>query len=86
MALFYWLIDVKGWSRWAFFFVVIGTNAILIYFGQEVVDFEGIARFFLTGVQGHAGIVAPLIIPIGALAAKWLSLRFLHRHKIFFKV
>ncbi len=86
MALFYWLIDVKGWSRWAFFFVVIGTNAILVYFGQEVVDFDGIARFFLTGVQGHAGIVAPLILPVGALGAKWISLRFLHRHRIFFKV
>jgi predicted acyltransferase len=86
MAAFYWLIDVKGWSRWAFFFVVIGTNAILIYFGQEVVDFDGIARFLLEGVQGRAGIIAPLVIPIGALAAKWMSLRFLHRHKIFFKV
>jgi predicted acyltransferase len=86
MALFYWLIDVKGWSRWAFFFVVIGTNAILIYFGQEVVDFDGIAKFFLIGARQHAGLMAPLIIPIGALAAKWLSLRFLYRHKIFFKV
>ena len=86
MALFYWLIDVKGWSRWAFFFIVIGTNAILIYFGQEVIDFDGMAKFFLTGVHRHAGLIAPLIIPIGALAAKWLSLSFLHRHKIFFKV
>ena len=65
MALFYWLIDVKGWSRWAFFFVVIGTNAILVYFGQQVVDFDGIARFFLTGVEHHVGMLAPLIIPIG---------------------
>ena len=49
-------------------------------------DFEGIGKFFLTGVQQHAGLIAPLVIPIGALAAKWLSLRFLYRHKIFFKV
>jgi hypothetical protein len=70
----------------AFFFVVIGTNAILIYFGQEVVDFDGIARFFLAGVQVHAGLAVPLVIPIGALAAKWISLWFLHRRKVFFKV
>jgi predicted acyltransferase len=86
LAAFYWLIDVKGWSRWALFFTVIGTNAILVYFGQEVVDFDGISRFFLDGVRNHAGLVAPLIIPVGALAAKWLGLRFLHRHRIFFKV
>jgi predicted acyltransferase len=86
LALFYWLIDVKGWNWWSFFFVVIGTNAILVYFGQEVIDFDGIAKFFLGGVQGHAGLIAPLVIPLGVLAAKWLSLRFLYRHKVFFKV
>ncbi len=86
MALFYWLIDVKGWKRWVFFFMVIGANAILVYFGQEVVDFDGIAKFFLSGVRDHIGLIAPLIIPIGGLAAKWLSLRFLYRRRIFFKV
>ena len=86
MALFYWLIDIKGWSRWAFFFVVIGTNAILVYFGQQVVDFDGIARFFLNGVVRYAGALAPLVIPIGALAVKWAVLLFLHRRRIYFKV
>ncbi|MGZ5454851.1 MAG: acyltransferase family protein [Candidatus Aminicenantales bacterium] len=86
MALFYWIIDVKGWSRWAFFFVVIGTNAILVYFGQQVVDFDGIARFFLIGVERFAGTWAPLIIPLGALALKWAGLLFLHRRRIYFRV
>ena len=86
MALFYWIIDVKGWSRWAFFFVVIGTNAILVYFGQQVVDFDGIARFFLNGVERFAGTLAPLVIPLGALAVKWAGLLFLHRRRIYFKV
>jgi predicted acyltransferase len=86
MALFYWLIDVKGRGRWAFFFVVIGTNAILIYFGQQVVDFEGIARFFLGGAERYAGLLAPLVIPVGALAAKWAGLLFLHRRRIYLKV
>ena len=86
LALFYWLIDVKGWGRWAFFFVVIGTNAILVYFGQEVIDFDAIAKFFLGGVEQHSAAFAPLILPVGALAVKWLGLVFLYRRKIFFKV
>jgi len=86
MALFYWVIDVKGRSKWAFFFIVIGTNAILIYFGQEVIDFDKIAGFFLSGVAHNAGFLTPVIFPIGALAAKWLGLWFLHRHRLFFKV
>jgi predicted acyltransferase len=86
MAAFYWIIDVKGRVRWAFFFIVIGMNAILIYFGQQVVDFDGIAEFFLAGVTTKAGVITPVLVPLGALLVKWLGLRFLHRHKLFFSV
>ncbi|OGD17809.1 MAG: hypothetical protein A2W03_14855 [Candidatus Aminicenantes bacterium RBG_16_63_16] len=86
MAAFYWVIDVKGRSKWAFFFTVIGMNAILVYFGQQVVDFEKIAGFFLSGAAHHAAAFGPLIIAIGALAGKWLVLRFLYRQNVFVKV
>ncbi len=86
MAMFYWIIDVKGRAKWAFFFVVIGMNAILIYFGQEVIDFDKISGFFVSGVAQKAGTVGLILLPIGTLAVKWLGLRFLYRHKIFFKV
>jgi predicted acyltransferase len=85
LALFYWIIDVKGYRKWAFFFAVIGMNPITIYFSQRFVDFDKIAEFFLTGVADHAGMLAPLVLPLGVLAAKWLFLRFLHRHRLFFK-
>jgi predicted acyltransferase len=86
LAAFYWVIDVKGRRRWAFFFIVIGMNAILIYFGQQVVDFDGIAGFFLSGVMAKAGAISLLLLPVGALGVKWLGLWFLHRHNLFFSV
>jgi len=86
LALFYWVIDVKGYTKWSLFFVVIGMNAITIYSLQRFVDFGGIARFFLEGLSEHAGPVAPLVLPFGALMARWLLLWFLYRHRIFFKV
>jgi predicted acyltransferase len=86
LALFYWIIDVKGYRKWTIFFVIIGVNPITIYFLQRFVDFGGIAEFFFSGLTAHAGLVAPLVIPIGVLAIKWLFLGFLYRHKIFFKV
>jgi len=86
MAAFYWVIDVKGRGRWAFFLTVIGMNAILVYFGQEVVDFDKIAAFFLSGVVANAGALSPIIIPAGALAVKWLGLRLLYGRKLFFSV
>jgi len=86
LALFYWVIDVKGYRKWSFFFVVIGMNPITIYFLQRFVDFGGVAQFFLGGVAAHAGVIAPMVLPLGTLLVKWLLLRFLYCHKIFFKV
>ena len=86
LALFYWIIDVKGYRRWTIFFAVIGVNPITIYFLQRFVDFGSITEFFLSGLAANAGQLAPLIIPVGILAIKWLLLWFLYRHKIFFKV
>lgn len=86
LALFYWLIDVKGYRKWTLFFVVIGVNPITIYFLQRFVNFGDIAEFFLAGAANNAGQIAPLVLPFGVLAVKWLFLWFLYRHKIFFKV
>jgi hypothetical protein len=49
------------------------------------VDFDGIARFFLGGVESRAALLAPIVIPAGALAVKWAGLFFLDRRKIYFK-
>jgi predicted acyltransferase len=86
LALFYWIIDVKGYRKWALFFIVIGMNPITIYFFERFVGFEEIAGFFLSGLAEHVGQIAPLILPLGALAVKWMFLWFLYRHRIFFKV
>jgi predicted acyltransferase len=86
LALFYWVIDVQGYRRWSFFFVVIGMNAITIYFLQNVIDFERIAEFFLHGLATRAGLYKSLLLISGALAARWLFLWFLYRHKIFLRV
>ncbi|MHC4395257.1 MAG: acyltransferase family protein [Planctomycetota bacterium] len=86
LAIFYWVIDVKGYKKWAFFFIVIGTNAITIYFLQRIVNFDEIANLLVKGIGEHAGTLQPLILPVGVLTVKWLFLWFLYRHKIFFKV
>jgi len=85
LALFYWVIDVKGYSKWAFFFIVIGMNPITIYFLQRFVDFNGIAEFFLAGAIEHSDLFKPVILALGVVLTKWLFLWFLYRHRIFFK-
>ena len=85
LALFYWIIDVKGYRKWAYFFIIIGMNPITIYFMQRFVDFDRIARFFLIGIMEHINFLEPVIMPLGVVLVKWLFLWFLYRHKIFFK-
>ncbi len=86
LALFYWVIDVRGCRRGSLFFVVIGMNAITIYFLDGFVDFDGMAEFFLGGVAMYAGLLTPVVLPLGALMGKLLLLRLLHRHGVFFKI
>jgi len=86
LAFFYWIIDVRGYKKWAFFFIVIGMNPITIYFLRGLIDFDGIAGFFLAGLTQYAGPAGPLILPAGVVIIEWLFLWFLFRHRIFFKV
>ncbi len=86
LALFYGVIDVLGWRRWAFFFTVIGANAITIYVVPRFIDFPKIARFFLGGVIDHSGAFAPVALALSILAVKWLFLLYLYRKRMFLRV
>jgi predicted acyltransferase len=86
MSLFYWLIDVKGYGGWSGFFVVIGMNAITIYFLQSIVDFDHIAGLLIQGIADHSGLLKPLVLGLGVVGIKWWLLWFLYRHRIFFRL
>jgi predicted acyltransferase len=86
VALFYWVIDVRGYRRWAFFFVVIGMNAITIYLLADIVNFDHIAKLLLQGVADHAGPLQPLVLPLGVVGVEWLLLWFLYRQKVFLRL
>ena len=86
LSVFYYVIDVLKFRKWAFFFVVIGTNAITIFILVRFIRFGYISELFLSGIAKIADPADVLIIAIGAIAAKWLLLYFLYRRKIFFKV
>jgi predicted acyltransferase len=84
LALFYLVIDVWKLRRWAFFFEVIGLNAIAIYLLRGFVDFDVLAALLLAG-KGAAKL-HPALLAGGGLALAWLVLYALHRARIFFRV
>src|SRR4030042_2817787 len=42
LALFYLVIDVLGFRKWAFGFVVIGSNAIAVYMATHLINFRNL--------------------------------------------
>ena len=87
MALFYYIVDVKGWQKWTLPFRVVGMNSITIYLAQSIIGFGGIARFFFGGVAGLCSEPwAAVVNGASFVLVCWLFLYFLYRQKIFLKV
>ena len=96
-ALFYGLIDMAGFRKWSFFFVVIGANAIAIWIGQGFINFgpsgyyagkpgDSISSFFLGGLSSrYFPAYQPVILALGTILAKWLVLWVMYQHRIFLK-
>ena len=86
-ALFYWIIDVKGWKGWILPLVVVGMNSITIFMAPRIIDFKYATDFFLAGVRSLLPAEwGYLLWRVGYLALIWLFLYFLYRKKIFLKV
>ena len=86
LALFYLVIDVWGFRKWAFFFQIIGLDSITIYLGTQVINFGHTSKFFLGGLSEISGDYGQAIYMGGVIVAEWLFLYFLYRKKIFIRV
>ena len=86
ICLFFWIIDVKGYKKWAFPFIVIGLNPITIYVAQGIFDFGIIANIFIHGFIGAFGGFQNVVHQLSIIVVKWLFLYFLYRKQIFLKV
>ncbi|MCL1068251.1 DUF5009 domain-containing protein [Shewanella olleyana] len=87
LALFYALVDVLKWQKWAFVFVVIGTNAIIIYLASSLMNWQYFAQSLFGGVVNAAPESWQSILAvISLIAVQWLALLWLHQRKIFIRI
>jgi predicted acyltransferase len=86
LALFYWVIDVLGYRRWAFFFTVIGMNAIVAYMAPDIIPFREISRTLFTGLSRHLGMFGPVLVAFGALGVLWVGLYYMFRKRTFVRI
>ena len=85
MMIFYWIIDVKGWKKWSFFFRVIGMNSIFIYLLHAFIDTGKVTERILgwTVLWGEFGT---LVFTVGEIMIVWLLLYYMYQKKIFLRV
>jgi predicted acyltransferase len=84
--LFYLVIDIWGYKKWSFFFVVIGTNAIAVYVATHLFDFTLIGNVFVGGLLKWLGPWGPFVEASAALAVIWLILYWMYKTKTFIKI
>jgi predicted acyltransferase len=88
LLMFYWIIEVLTFRRWAFVFIVVGMNSIAAYIMFQL--FRGwidnaimaFVRVPITAMGEFGEILQACLV----LAAQWCVLYFFYRHKIFFKI
>jgi len=86
LSAFYLVIDVWEIKRWTFFFVVIGSNSILIYLAPKFIDFHRLTHALLDGPVSLAGSFKPVFIALGLILIKWSMLHLCYRKRVFLKV
>lgn len=85
ISLFYWIIDVKGWKKWSFFFRIIGMNSIFIYLLYDLVD-VGRTSKYLFGWTVLWGDFGQIVSIIGSIMLVWSLLYYMYKKNIFIRV
>ena len=90
LAAFSWVIEVRGYRRWAFPLVVIGLNSIAAYLIAHLFE-----NFIVDSFRIHLGAsifaslgesVEPLVRGVVVLAVYWLILLWMYRRKLFLRI
>ncbi len=81
--MFYWIIDVRGFERWTFPFVVIGLNAVAIYMSESIIPWSKTVAIFTAPLSEILGSFAALFHAFAVLAVEWLVLYWMYKRKIF---
>ena len=87
LGLFYWVIDVKKYTRWTFFFMVIGMNSIVIYMARKFINFKYTTQALFGGLLEYLPeSVAKVVAIVILILVQWAFIYWLHRKKWFLKI
>lgn len=87
MSFFYYVIDVLGYKKWAFFFKVIGMNSILIYISGVFINWA----YTTNAMFGWLGQLVGepyniVVLGVCTIFVQWIFLYLLYKKKTFLRV
>ncbi len=87
LSIFYYIIDVKGFKKWAFFFSIIGMNSILIYMSDGFINLKYTTTAIFQWLGQWVGDPVNLVVmAICYVLVKWAFLYFLYKKNVFLRV
>ncbi|HEY1895446.1 MAG TPA: DUF5009 domain-containing protein [Terracidiphilus sp.] len=90
LAAFSWIIDVKGYRKWAFPLVVVGMNSIAAYLIAHLWE-----DFLITNLHVNFGYqifrifgmgLEPLMLGITVMLLYWFTLYWMYKKKLFLRI
>lgn len=90
LAAFSWIIEMKGYRKWAFPLVVVGLNSIAAYLIAHLCE-----DFIASSLRIHLGMrpfqifgqgLEPLLFGAAVLLGFWIILFWMHRRKVFLRI
>jgi heparan-alpha-glucosaminide N-acetyltransferase len=89
-AAFSWVIDVKGYRKWAFPLVVVGMNSIAAYMiahlFEDFVSSSFRINLGLGPFQIFGTALEPLMLGAAVLLTYWIFLYWMYKRKIFLRI
>jgi predicted acyltransferase len=86
LAAFFYIIEIRGYRRWALMFIIIGANAIVAYVSSHIFDFRLVADVFVRGLEKYIGPWQAFARALGGYIVLYLILKFMYRKSIFVKI
>ena len=86
MALFYWVIDCRGYNKHISWLKVYGMNSITAYMLTMCVNFSSVSSSLLYGLRQYVGDYYSVLIALCNAAIVYLILWLMYRRQVFLKI
>ena len=86
MALFYFVVDYKGWNKGLNWLKFYGMNSITAYILGETINFRSIVQSVSYGLKPYLGNLYDTWLTFGNFLILFFILRWMFKHKIFLKI